>query len=282
MPDEELALSGLDVRGTFFMSRVGARDPTATLEDNMLVKVFSTRVGFARVTLKRAPKGVRARVDGDFEAKEIEAWFGMLRASEARALPSAHPFITKLHRASPGLRVLPVPWLWETCVSTILQQRVAFRDATREYTRLAELHGEKTALGVSFPSAARVARMPTWEIERVGVDKKRARAIIQLAREEQFRSFLSLLTPHAELRRRLLAVRGIGPWTTDMTMGFGAGDADALPLGDLHLPHLTSWVFERKPRGTDARMVELLEAYRGRRFHVVRLLLASRVSVPRT
>jgi 3-methyladenine DNA glycosylase/8-oxoguanine DNA glycosylase len=151
----------------------------------------------------------------------------------------------------------------------------------REYTRLAELHGERTALGVSFPSAARVAKMPTWEIERVGVDKKRARAIIQLAREEQFRSFLSSLTSHAEMRRRLLAVRGIGPWTTDMTLGFGAGDTDALPLGDLHLPHLVSWIFDRKPRGTDERMVELLEPYRGQRFQVVRLLLSGRVSVPR-
>jgi len=147
--------------------------------------------------------------------------------------------------------------------------------------RLAELHGERTALGVSFPSAERVARMPTWEIERVGVDKKRARAMIQFAREERFRTFLSLHTTHEELRRRLLAIRGIGPWTTDTLLGFGAGDTDALPLGDLHLPHVVSWVFDREPEGTDERMVELLEPYRGHRFQVVRLLLSSRVNVPR-
>jgi 3-methyladenine DNA glycosylase/8-oxoguanine DNA glycosylase len=66
-----------------------------------------------------------------------------------------------------------------------------------------------------------------------------------------------------------------------MTLGFGAGDRDALPLGDLHLPHLVSWIFERNPRGTDAHMQELLEPYAGHRFRVVRLLLSSRVSVPR-
>ncbi len=282
MFEEELAIGAVDVRRTFFSSRVGPGDPSATLEENLLVKVFSTRVGFARVTLKRTRAGVRVRVEGDFEQQEIDAWLAALRNSHPRPqLPPAHAFLTKLHRASPGLRVLPVPWLWEIGVSAILQQRIAFRDATRQYTALAKLHGEESPLGVSFPSAARVARMPTWEIERVGVDKKRARALIQLARDEQFRSFLSLLTSHEELRRRLLFVRGIGPWTTDMTMGFGAGDMDALPLGDLHLPHLVAWIFERKPRGTDERMVELLEPFRGQRFQVVRLLLSSRVSAPR-
>lgn len=275
MDDLELAIGPVDVGTSFFMSRMGMRDPTAKLSENLLVKVFSTRVGVARVTIKRSRAGIRIRVEGDFEPPEIEAWLELLRRAERPALAAAHPLLTKLHRASPGLRVLPVPWLFEMGVVSILQQRIAFSDARRQYVRLAELHGERTALGVAFPGAARLSRMPTWELERVGVDKKRARAIIQLAREERFRSFLSPLTSHAELRRRLLHVRGIGPWTTDMTMGFGAGDIDALPLGDLHLPHLVAWVFDREPRGTDERMVELLEPYRGHRFQVVRLLLSS-------
>ena len=282
MIEETVALGPVDVGRSMFMSRVGPGDPTATLTETSLVKVFSVGAGVARVTLKKVKGGLRVSVEGDLHGPELTAWLDALRqGDDIQSFDAPHPYLKKLHRASPGLRVLPVPWLFETAVSSILQQRVKFRDATREYTRLAQLHGQRTALGISFPSAAVVAKLPTWEIERVGVDKRRARAIVQLAREEHFRSFLRPATTHAELRRRLLAVRGVGPWTTDMIMGFGAGDRDALPLGDLHLPHLVSWIIEREPRGTDAHMVKLLEPYRGHRFRVVRLLLSSRVSVPR-
>ncbi len=55
-------------------------------------------------------------------------------------------------------------------------------------------------------------------------------------------------------------------------MGFVLGDPDAVPVGDLHLPHEIAWALAAEPRGDDRRM---LEAYRGRRFRVLRLLLAS-------
>jgi hypothetical protein len=43
-------------------------------------------------------------------------------------------------------------------------------------------------------------------------------------------------------------------------------------IGDFHTPHLVSWLLAGEPRGTDARMLELLEPYRGQRARVVRLL----------
>lgn len=67
MFEDELAIGAIDVRRTFFMSRVGPGDPSATLSDDLLVKVFSTRVGFARATLKQTRAGLRIRVEGDFE-----------------------------------------------------------------------------------------------------------------------------------------------------------------------------------------------------------------------
>jgi 3-methyladenine DNA glycosylase/8-oxoguanine DNA glycosylase len=36
----------------------------------------------------------------------------------------------------------------------------------------------------------------------------------------------------------LLRVCGIGPWTTETVMGYGAGDVDATITADLHLPQL--------------------------------------------
>jgi 3-methyladenine DNA glycosylase/8-oxoguanine DNA glycosylase len=52
------------------------------------------------------------------------------------------------------------------------------------------------------------------------------------------------------------------------------GDPDAVFVGDLHVPHLVSSALAGEQRGSDERMLELLEPYRGHRARVVRLLLA--------
>jgi 3-methyladenine DNA glycosylase/8-oxoguanine DNA glycosylase len=59
------------------------------------------------------------------------------------------------------------------------------------------------------------------------------------------------------------------------------GDADAVPVGDYHLPHIVGYAFDGTARSTDERMLELLEPYRGHRSRVIRLLLLAGVSAPR-
>ena len=54
-----------------------------------------------------------------------------------------------------------------------------------------------------------------------------------------------------------------------------------MSIGDYHLPHQVSWALTGEPRGDDARMLELLEPYRGHRGRVIRLLEAGGVTAPR-
>ncbi len=54
--------------------------------------------------------------------------------------------------------------------------------------------------------------------------------------------------------------------------GVALGDADAVPVGDYHLPNLVSWALAGEPRGTDDRMLELLAPWAGHRGRVLRLL----------
>ena len=65
---------------------------------------------------------------------------------------------------------------------------------------------------------------------------------------------------------------GIGPWTAAEVMVRVLGDPDAVSVGDFHLPHLVSWALAGEARGTDERMLELLEPFRGQRARVIRLL----------
>ena len=50
------------------------------------------------------------------------------------------------------------------------------------------------------------------------------------------------------------------------------GDPDAVSVGDYHLPNLVCWILAGERPGSDARMLELLEPWRGQRGRVVRWL----------
>ena len=81
--------------------------------------------------------------------------------------------------------------------------------------------------------------------------------------------------------QRLLAFPGVGPWTAAKVAMVALGDADAVPVGDYHLPHSIGYALEGTVRSTDERMLELLEPYRGHRARVVRLITSAGIAAPR-
>ena len=80
---------------------------------------------------------------------------------------------------------------------------------------------------------------------------------------------------------RLRSLPGIGPWTTAEVLRSAFGDPDAVSVGDFHIPNTVAWVLAGEPRGTDERMLELLEPYLGQRGRVQRLLEVARLTAPR-
>jgi 3-methyladenine DNA glycosylase/8-oxoguanine DNA glycosylase len=82
-------------------------------------------------------------------------------------------------------------------------------------------------------------------------------------------------------RARMLAVPGIGPWTAAHVAISALGDADAVALGDYHLPHTVTYAFTGDARGDEARMLALLAPYAGHRGRVIRLLMNAGISAPR-
>src|SRR6266545_4512955 len=85
----------------------------------------------------------------------------------------------------------------------------------------------------------------------------------------------------AVARRRLQALPGVGPWTSAEVAIVALGDADAVSVGDFHLPHMVSWALAGEPRGSDERMLELLAPFPGHRGRVLRLLTRSGRVPPR-
>lgn len=188
----------------------------------------------------------------------------------------AHPVLHRIHRRLKGLRVGRSDAVVEAIVPAILEQKVTSIEARRSFRKLVAAYGEPAPgpLGLVLPPAPRVlATLPYHAFHRFGIERRRAdtirRACSYAHRLEEARSLSA-----AAARARLLALPGVGPWTAAVVAGAAFGDADAVIVGDYHLPHLVAWALAGEPRADDRRMIELLEPYEGHRGRVLRLLRA--------
>ncbi len=166
---------------------------------------------------------------------------------------------------------------WDALIGAILGQKVQIHNAVRSRRLLAKHHGDPApgpATGAVLPPPERVAEMGYHHFHPLGVERKRAEIIIRVAREMPRLGLLTDRTPE-QVKARLQRIRGIGPWTAAMVTAVAMGDADAVPVGDFHLPNTVAWALAGEPRGTDARMLELLEPWRGHRWRVLRLAKSS-------
>jgi 3-methyladenine DNA glycosylase/8-oxoguanine DNA glycosylase len=116
-----------------------------------------------------------------------------------------------------------------------------------------------------------LAGRPAWWFHPLGIETKRARALAAVARVAD-RLWEWAARPPAEAAGRLALLAGVGPWTIGTVLGPACGDEDAVAVGDYHLPSIVAWNLAGEPRADDARMLTLLEPYRGQRGRVIRLL----------
>jgi 3-methyladenine DNA glycosylase/8-oxoguanine DNA glycosylase len=210
----------------------------------------------------------------------------LLRLAEApEPLPDAHPTVTHLGRRFPGLRIPRTGAVLESLVPAILEQKVIGDEARRALFELVRRHGEAAPgppeLGLRLPPApAALAALPYYAFHPLGVERRRAELIRKVAaRAAWFEAIVDL--PLDAAYARLTAVSGIGPWTAAEVGLRALGDPDAVSVGDFNLPNLVAFALAGEPRGTDARMLELLEPYRGQRARVIRLLELSGIRAPR-
>jgi 3-methyladenine DNA glycosylase/8-oxoguanine DNA glycosylase len=193
--------------------------------------------------------------------------------------------IAALSRRRPGVRILRTGAVMESLVAAVLEQKVTGTEAHRAWHGLVRRYGESapgpSELGLRLlPSPATLASLPYWAYHPLGLERRRADLIRAISRDAvAFERLADAPLPAAYAR--LQAIPGIGPWTAAEVGVRALGDIDAVSLGDFHLPHLVAYALAGEPRATDARMLELLEPYRGRRALVVRLLELSGVRAPR-
>jgi 3-methyladenine DNA glycosylase/8-oxoguanine DNA glycosylase len=127
------------------------------------------------------------------------------------------------------------------------------------------------------PEPSVLAGLPYFAFHRFGLERRRADIIRRAAAAM---SGLGGAEP-AVTTRHLARIPGVGPWTLAEVARVAWGDPDAISIGDYHIPNLVAWALAGEPRADDARMLELLEPYRGQRGRVQRLLEVSGLRAPR-
>jgi 3-methyladenine DNA glycosylase/8-oxoguanine DNA glycosylase len=190
-----------------------------------------------------------------------------------------------LHARHPGLRVPRSGLVLDVLVPAVIEQRVTGHEAWRSWRQLLTRFGmpapgpEGMPPLVVPPGADLLARLPSWEWHRLGVEEKRAKVVRYAATVAPRLEEAAGMAPEDALRR-LRAVPGVGPWTAAEVAQRALGDADAVSIGDLHLPAFVGWILAGH-RVDDDGMLELLEPVRGHRYRATRLLELSGLRHPR-
>ena len=283
MIERRVTLRGpLDLGRTLWPLRHGLGDRTVRLLRDEVWLAARTPTGPAALRLNRIGNTVHARAWGDgaaFLLASVPALIG--EEDEPQRLIAHHPIVHQLQRRHAGLRLPRTGRVLHALVPSVFEQKITGTEAFRAYATLLRACGEPAPGPGELllpPSAGTLASMPYHALHPIGIERRRAEVVRRAASRA---AWLEAATTAGEATRRLQSLPGIGPWTAAEVVRSAFGDPDAVSVGDYHLPNVVAWALAGEPRADDARMLELLEPYRGQRGRVQRLLEVGRVIAPR-
>lgn len=285
MPRRDLTLDiPLDLRRTLAIHLRGSGDPTMRLAGGQVIRATRTADGPATVELLARGNHLAAEAWGPGADRVLAAVPALVGIDDDRAgfVPGHHRLVAELDRRHPGIRFGRTGAVLESLIPAILEQKVTGTEAWRGFRGILKRWGEPAPgpFGLRLaPPPAVLAAIPYHELHPIGIERRRADLLRRVAeRADRFEEIVSM--PREDAYRRLRAMPGIGPWTAAEVALRTLGDADAVSVGDFHLPNLVAFGLAGEIRGTDARMLELLEPWRGHRARVVRLLEQSGLRPP--
>ncbi|MGN9776585.1 DNA-3-methyladenine glycosylase family protein [Micromonospora sp. H33] len=260
-------------------------DPCARVAAGTFWWATRTPAGPATLALRPAAGDLVAEGYGpgaDWVVERADAVAGLRDDLSGFAeLAAAHPVVAELAARQRGLRMPTTGQVFPRLLRAIFEQKVTGKEAYRAYAATVR-HFRAAAPGpvplLLPPEPAAVAATPYWVFHPFGVEQRRADT---LRRAAAVADRLERCADSAEATRRLTAVAGIGPWTAAEVVRVAYGDPDAVSVGDYHVPNTVAWALAGEPRGDDARMLALLEPFRGHRGRVCVLLEAAGIQAPK-
>lgn len=207
-----------------------------------------------------------------------------------------HPVLTELALRLGTPLLSRLPRVAEAVGRAVVAQLVQGVEAGRSIARVSALLGTPVpaALGSggagglwTWPTAAAVGATPAWRLRPCGVSLRGVRALHAAAVADDRLTEAAAAADWPLLDRLLRGLPGVGAWTSAETR-LALGDADAVSVGDYHLPSVIGTALAGPRRGgrgawTDADLLEVLAPFAPHRGRVIRLLESAAVRglVPR-
>jgi 3-methyladenine DNA glycosylase/8-oxoguanine DNA glycosylase len=272
----------LDLGRTLWPLRHGLGDRTVRLARDEAWLAARTDEGPGAVRLRGTGTTIEAQAWGDGARCLLETVPALIgEEDEPGRLVAQHPIVRELQRRHPGLRLPRTGRMLHALVPSVFEQKITGTEAFRAYAALLRVHGEPAPGPPGMllpPHPEALASLPYHAYHPIGIERRRAEVVRRAAARA---TWLESSTSAEQATRRLTSLPGIGPWTAAEVVRTAFGDPDAVSLGDYHLPNVVAWALAGERRADDARMLELLEPYRGQRGRVQRLLEVGRVMPPR-
>ncbi|HEX2210061.1 MAG TPA: Ada metal-binding domain-containing protein [Longimicrobium sp.] len=253
------------------------RDPASVIE----------RVGGSEVAkalhVAGAPATLRIRFEGPAAICEVNAAgplsAGQMREAHAAAVrmlnlpgdPSTFerqagrsPEFARLIEPRRGMRIPLTATPWECLVWTIVGQQVNLPFAYALRTAVAEVAGEPVDGGLrAHPTPEAVAALDYDDLTRRRFSRRKAEYLIDTARmiaagELRIDGEREMAT---SIERRMLDVRGLGPWSVQYFLMRGRGFADCVPVGDAGLTAALQRFHGLDHRPGPAETLELMEPF---------------------
>jgi len=172
---------------------------------------------------------------------------------------------SRLIRGRQGLRVSLTPSAYEALLWSIVGQQVNLAFAFEQRSAVLDACRTRTRGGLALhPEPREVARLDYADLTRRRFSRRKAEYLIDVSRciaagELDLERLAS--APAGAAHERLVAVRGIGPWSAGYVMMRGLGFADCVPLGDAGLVSSLRTFFELDERPGPEETARLMEPF---------------------
>ncbi|MGG1879509.1 DNA-3-methyladenine glycosylase [Paenibacillus cisolokensis] len=183
----------------------------------------------------------------------------------------ADPLLGKAIKAFYGLRLIGIPDLFEAISWGIIGQQIHLGYAYTLKRRLVEAYGHSVEHEGNtywlFPKAEDIARLEVQDLQPLRMTVKKCEYLIHTARLIADGSLTKLQLMNAGslklAEKRLVSIRGIGPWTAHYVLMRCLRMPDAFPIDDVGLHNAIRHLqgMDRKP--TKAEIMELSSRWSG-------------------
>lgn len=185
-------------------------------------------------------------------------------------LAQSDPAMARLAERFRGMRIPQAPSVFETVISAILEQQVNLSFAHQVKKALIEKYGDRVEFEGcryrSFPLPAALAIVTPRQLRRLQISGPKARYLIGISRGTLDGSLnLEGLRAHepALAHERLLAQKGVGPWTAQYVGLRALGHRDCLPAADVGLQKAIQRFYGLRKQPTLAKVEKIAKRWAG-------------------